>query len=224
MDTRKHLVDIGCVLEGEFFFALKSGRIATTYVNIDPLLTRPAMLNMVAKSMAASLVLSSAISPPRVVAGPAVGAIPLVYAASAQHYHFCRKCFVEDSNHLYTVFTEKNGDNFILDRLGFKQTVNGRKVWVVEDIATTGQSAKKTAEEIEAAGGIVVAYSFIWNRDPNKVNAKTMGAPVLSLIEEPIDSYVATEHPMWGTWPLVADIGHSDKFPDYPGPRIKLIS
>jgi orotate phosphoribosyltransferase len=125
-----------------------------------------------------------------------------------------------------TVFAEKDGDDFKLDRLGFKKTVNGRKVWVVEDIATTGQSAKKTAEVIEAAGGKVIAFSFIWNRNPEAVNTSTMGAPVLSLITEPIQSYVATEHPMWGIWPVVSDIGHGhpDKFPDYSGPRINLVS
>lgn len=212
-----------CVLEGEFFFALKSGKIATRYVNIDPLLTKPAALDTIARSMALAQLNSSAMYPTHVVAGPAVDAVPLIYAVSREHCDLGNMAF-DDTGRLDTVFAEKHGDDFILDRLGFEKAVRGRKIWIVEDVTTTGQSAKKTGAAIEKAGGLIVAYSFIWNRDPIKVNSQTMSAPVQSLITESIESYAPGNHSRWGVWPMVSDICHPDKFPDYPGPRITLLT
>ncbi len=216
MDVRKILVDLGCVLEGEFIIALKKGGVASKYVNIDPLLTRPDLLEMVAEAMATKACFSSAMYPPTVIAGPAVGAIPLVYAVERQNH-----LFNTNRPRLSTVFAEKDSDNFILDRLGFKKAVFGQKVWVVEDIATTGDSAKRTGKVIKDAGGDVVGYSFIWNR--GGVTTKDMGGTVISLINESIKSWQPEEHPNWGEWPLVTDIGHPDNFPDYPGPKITLL-
>lgn len=216
MDVRKILADLGCVLEGEFVIALKKGGVASKYVNIDPLLTRPDLLEEIARKIVASASLSSVIYPPKVIAGPAVGAIPLVYLVERAYQDF-----IPFTSRRKTVFAEKSGDDFVLDRLGFKKAVENQYVWVVEDIATTGDSAKQTGKAIEDAGGIVVGYSFIWNR--GGVTSEHMGAPVLSLIDEAIESWAPEEHPHWGKWPLVTDIGHPDKFPDYPGPRITLL-
>ena len=216
MDVRQILVSLGCVLEGEFIIALKKGGVASKYVNIDPLLTRPDLLEIVAEAMATKANLSSALYPPTVIAGPAIGAIPLVYAVERQN-----PLFSKTRPRLKTVFAEKDGSGFVLDRLGFKKAVLGQKIWVVEDIATTGDSAKQTGKAIEDAGGRVVGYSFIWNR--GGVTTKDMGATVLSLINESIKSWEPEEHPHWGDWPLVTDIGHPEKFPDYPGPRITLL-
>jgi hypothetical protein len=52
-----------------------------------------------------------------------------------------------------------------------------------------------------------------------------MGVPVLTaLIHEYIKTHKAGEHTMWGTWPLVTDIGHPEQAEDYEGPRITLLS
>ncbi len=216
MDTREILANLGCVLEGEFIIALKKAGVASKYVNIDPLLTRPDLLEEIAREIVASASLSSAMYPPTVVAGPAVGAIPLVYLVERVYHDF-----IPVIPRRKTVFAEKNKDGFVLDRLGFKEAVEGQSVWIVEDIGTTGDSAKQTGEAIVAAGGRISGYSFIWNR--GGVTNELMGAPVLSLINEAIESWAPEEHPHWGKWPLVTDVGHPGKFPDYPGPRITLL-
>lgn len=217
MDVRQTLSDLGCVLEGEFIFALKKGNVASKYINIDPLLSRPQHLERVADKISSQTMFSSALYPPTVVAGPAVGAIPLVYAVERA---YCNQSIRADR--LRVVFAEKNEGGFILDRLGFKEAVFGQPVWVVEDIATTGDSAKQTGQAIEEAGGKIVGYSFIWNR--GEVTSEHMDAPVLSLIKEPIEFWAPQDHPYWGEWPLVTDIGHPEKFPDYPGPKIRLLT
>jgi orotate phosphoribosyltransferase len=216
MDVRQTLADLGCVLEGEFIIALKKGRVASKYINVDPLLTRPELLEVVAEQMASEVILCSALYPPTVIAGPAVGAIPLVYAVERQ-YHILNP----NQRRLATAFAEKCGDGFTLDRQGFKEAVKDKYVWVVEDIATSGDSAKQTGKSIEDAGGLVIGYGFIWNR--GGVTSEHMDAQVFSLIDESVESWGPEEHPHWGEWPLVTDIGHPDKFTDYPGPRITLL-
>lgn len=211
IDIKEVLRGCGCIHTGDYFFAFKSGRVSQTYICIDPLLTFPIYLNAVASMLTRT---SKGFS---VIAGPAVGALPLIYAsAGAVAHHF-------DNEGLRTVFVEKEADGFILNRMGFASAVSGKKVLIVEDIGSTGASAKATGAAIEAAGGTVVGYRFIWNRDPGRINEEKMGAPVFSLVEEAIESFAPDEHPMWGIWPLVTDVGHPEKFPDYPGPRLKVL-
>ncbi|MEK7639000.1 MAG: phosphoribosyltransferase family protein [Patescibacteria group bacterium] len=214
INARNILVELGCVHEGDYFFALKSSKVATKYINIDPLLTQPHHLHSIANALV-SLVPSRHLEPYLTFAGPAVGAIPLVYEAA--------RVMVEISGwRAQAVFAEKTPTGFSLQRAGFAAAVHKRVVVIVEDIATTGESAKKTAEAVRAAGGEVVCFCFIWNR--GGVSEKDMGAPVYSLIEEPVQTWQPGEHPKWGVWPLVTDVGHPDTFQDYQGGRIKLLA
>jgi orotate phosphoribosyltransferase len=214
INVREILTDCGCVLEGEFFFALKSnGRVSTKYINIDPLLTYPAYLFAIAN------VLMRESRGFTAIAGPAVGAIPLVYAAAEVVMHR-----FPDNRALRTAFAEKVEDGFTFDRMSFAEAVRGQRTIIVEDIGSRGDSARATGAVVEAAGGTVSQYNFIWIRDQELVNEKTMGAPVYSLINEPVKSWMPEEHTHWGKWPLVTDVGHPEKFPDYPGPLISVLT
>ena len=105
--------------------------------------------------------------------------------------------------------------------MGFAAAIHGRKVLVLEDVTTTGSSSKAVGELVQKAGGEVIGYSCIWNR--GSISREIMGAPFYSLVEESIPTWKAGEHEAWGKWPLVEDVGHPEHFPDYPGPRIKLL-
>jgi orotate phosphoribosyltransferase len=213
VDAREILQECGCILEGEYFFALKNGGLVSTkYVNIDPLLTYPVYLRAIANMLMRDSRDFEAI------AGPAVGAIPLVYAAAEAVVHR-----FEDNRSLRAAFAEKIGDGFAFDRMRFAEAVHGRKTIIVEDIGSRGESARATGEVVRKAGGIAIRYNLVWNRNPELVNESTMGGPVFSLVTEYIPSWKPEEHPMWGTWPLVSNIGHPENFPDYPGPRISLL-
>lgn len=210
MDVRKTIADAGCVLEGQFFFALKKRpNVSTKYINIDPLFTYPQAI----------LVIGAMLAHPwegeyDVIAGPAVGGIPVVYSVANG----------SNKKDVRAVWADKQEDGtFALERMGFVQAVRGKRVLVVEDVTSTGSSTLAVCDLVRENGGILVGASVIWNR--GNVTEYDVGAPKLHcLVTESVTTYKADEHPMWGTWPLVEDIGHPDHFPDYPGPRIKLLS
>ncbi len=207
-DIRAEIVKAGGVLKGNYFFALKEkGRIATEYVNVDPVFTFPHLVESLGIMMIERWKWTA-----EVVAGPAVGGIPLVYAAAnVSRLHAVR-----------TVWADKQKDgSFAFERMRFMEAVRGRQALVVEDVTSSGSSARSVGKLIEDAGGTVLAYAFVWNR--GGVTEEKMGAPVHSLVEERIPSFAITEHSMWGLWPLVTDIGHPDYYPDYPGPRVTLL-
>jgi orotate phosphoribosyltransferase len=68
-------------------------------------------------------------------------------------------------------------------------------VLVVEDILTTGGSARLVVEAVAAAGGTVVGVGALCNR--GGVSAQQIGAPVLfSLSTVPMESFAAEECPL----------------------------
>jgi orotate phosphoribosyltransferase len=208
VDIRKAIADTGAVLEGEFFFALKSrDKVSTKYINLDPVFTYPELV----ESLGVLL-----IKPWKglfeAIAAPAVGGIPLMYAAAA----------VIASPKV--AWADKKSDGtFAFERMGFARAVKGKRVLLLEDIVSTGDSVRTVGVLVEAAGGTLVGASFVWNR--GKVTAQAAGVPELtSLVEESVETWNAGEHPMWGKWPLVGDIGHPEYFPNYPGQRINLVT
>lgn len=208
MDVQHEIAKAGGLLKGEYFFALKKeGRIATEYVNMDPVFTYPRVMPLLG-----SLLLARHRFKATAIAGPAVGGIPLIYAAASNSLLYG----------IRTVWADKQKDgSFAFERMGFAQAVEGSEVLVVEDVTTTGSSALAVGRLIEAAGGRVLGYEFVWNR--GGVTEDIMGAPVHALVERKIESFDYSEHPEWGNWPLVADIGHPEHYPNYPGPRINLL-
>jgi orotate phosphoribosyltransferase len=69
------------------------------------------------------------------------------------------------------------------------ERVRGKIVLVVEDILTTGGSARKVVELIREKGGIVIGVSALWNRGSVTKNALGNVPWLYSLIEYPIPTY-----------------------------------
>lgn len=207
-ELREALAEVGAVLEGEFFFALKKqGNVSLKYINIDPVFTRSGLVQSIGQDLANPWLREA-----EAFAAPAVGGIPLLYAAAKAHAFYPTVAWADK---------QKDG-TFAFERMGFAKALKGKRVALLEDIVSTGSSAHAVAELVRQAGGEVIGASFVWNR--GNVTAEQLGVPVLhSLIEESVEVFKAGEHPMWGTWPLVADIGHPEYFPDYQGPKIKLL-
>lgn len=210
-DVRKTIGDVGGLLEGAYFIALKKKpNISTKYVNIDPLLSHPPLMLKVGGLLVKQWEGFDTI------AAPAVGGIPVAYAAALSLY-------TSTGKKARVVWADKSGNgDFALERMGFAEAVRGKRVLVVEDVTSTGSSTKAVCDLVTECGGRLVGASVIWNR--GGVSQRDIGAPKLtSLVSEQIKTWEAGKHEKWGIWPLVTDVGHPDHFPDYPGPRVKIL-
>lgn len=223
MDIKLNLKRRGVILEGMHFFILKSGKVATMYVNIDPVFTDPRFLEFIGGALVAPFEEAC-----EAIVAPAVGGIPLMYAAE-QYLHFRKLNQTMDTDtdpHTYvsTAWADKRHDGtFEFARMGFKKAVAGKRVVVVEDITTTGDSMGVTAALAKEAGGIIVGAACIWNR--GGITAESLSIPKFhALVTESIPSWHAGEHPEWGRWPIVSDVGHPERYPNYPGGMVNILS
>lgn len=88
------------------------------------------------------------------------------------------------------VYPEKI-DGKMVFRRSYDKILKNKRVWIVEDIITTGGSVEKTMMAIEKCGGKIAGISAIWNRGTWQENS----IPVLSLINEIVPSYWPDECP-----------------------------
>ena len=80
----------------------------------------------------------------------------------------------------------------------FDNTIKGRKVWITEDVMTTGGSVQKVIDSVNNLGGIVIGVSLIWNRlgkSPFE-DASLYEIFLVSLFNEKIDKWEEAECPL----------------------------
>jgi len=84
--------------------------------------------------------------------------------------------------------------------------VKGKKVLLIEDIITTGRSVMNIIKCIEKHGGKVIEIRCIWNRsDKDHINilhgkkeVMDTSVPILSIINDPVESWEPDECPLCG--------------------------
>lgn len=215
---RDMLAKAGCILEGQFFFALKkAGLVTLKYIDIDPVFTDPAAVWSLGRAL-----IQPFAGRFNCIVGPAIGGIPLVYASAFAAISGLD--MTQEVHIVTTAFAEKKGDGFSFDRMAFAKAVKGRNVLVVEDISSTGDTTKAVCDLAKEAGGNLVGASLVWNR--GDITADMINVPELhALVTERVQTYnVSEDPPGWGQLPLVSDIGHPDYYPNYKGPRITLLA
>ncbi len=187
------------VLTGHFVYA--SGQHGRQYINKDRLSMYPHMLQPLAYGLACRS--PTGTDAPQVVAATAVGAICLGHQVALHLRH----------NPL-SLFAEKKGDTFVFQR-GYDREIRSKRVLVVEDILTTGGSARRMVEAVHAAGGRVVGLMALWNR--GGVRAADVGlddiTPFTCLLQLPLDQWPADQCPLClqGV-PVNTDVGHGARF------------
>ena len=167
------LEERGAVLRGHF--RLSSGRHSDVFVQKfrvfeDPLLTR---------TLGEQMAQMFENDPFDTVASPAVGAIVLGYSvalASASRM----------------IFSEREGDDMTFRR-GFNLAPNER-VLVVEDVVTTGGSAREVVDLVLAAGATPIGAAVLLDRsDPN--DPPDLGVPLRSLVRLDVASFTEDDCP-----------------------------
>ena len=142
MSLKDQLINIGAIRFGDF--TLASGKKSNVYIDIKMAMTHPEILKSIAVSVM-NLNLDW-----DVVAGVAVGGVPLAVASSLESlkpYIIIRK---EQKTHGLSSLII--GD------------VKGKRVVMIEDVTTSGGSALFGVEQIRQAGGVIVDIISVVDR------------------------------------------------------------
>ncbi len=169
VDLLAALKRTGALQEGHF--KLSSGLHSSRYVQCAKLLEDPSLAKAVGRALADRLRSFE----PESVLSPALGGVVIGYATAAAlevPFRFCER-----------------RDSVMLLRRGFELEPSERVV-VVEDVVTTGGSAREAGQVAGTAGAVVAAYGAVIDRSSGSA---AFEAPFVSLLEieayafEPVD-------------------------------------
>jgi len=163
--VRELLRQCGAYMEGHF--ELRSGRHSGGYVEKFRLLERPEIAGELCQALA------DAFRDARIerVAGPALGGVIIAYEVAR---HLGVPC----------AFAERTGE-----RLEFRRGFNfrsGERVLVVEDIVTTGGSARQVVDAVRQAGAHSIGAAVLVNRSGQPLD---LGVPAVTLLDLDIPSF-----------------------------------
>lgn len=216
MDTLELLRDYDAVLQ-DHHFVYKSGKHGPHYINMDSLFPFPELLLQLGNALARA---SGSRNDVDTVVGAATGGIPLAYfTALGMNDAYLRP-------HPKVVWADKKGDDFVFERAGYANHLNGKRVLVVEDLLNTGDTTKKVIAQAQLHGAVVVSVCVVCNRGSE--TAESLGVPRLeALCKVDFQAFASESCPLCeAAVPIVANIGHGEKFqlehPDYSGGYTKL--
>ncbi|KUO50306.1 MAG: orotate phosphoribosyltransferase [Desulfitibacter sp. BRH_c19] len=176
MLTREEIIEIlkktNSLKTGHFL--LSSGLHSDKYVQCALVLSYPWEAENLCKALAEKL----ADIDIEIVVGPALGGIVIAYELAR-------------ALNVPGIFAERT-DGEMAFRRGF-EIKPGQKVLVVEDVVTTGGSAKEAIKLIKEMGGDVVAVSSLIDRSGGKAD---FGVPFKALLELDIPTYKPEDCPM----------------------------
>ncbi|WDI30529.1 orotate phosphoribosyltransferase [Hyphococcus flavus] len=172
-DALKEFEEAGALQKGHFI--LSSGLHSDTYLNKSIVSMYPDRAERLCKVLAEKI--SAEISDIDYVISPAMGAIIYGY---------------ETARHLNTpfMFLERVDGEFQLRR-GFG-IEKGARIVVVEDIVSTGLSAREAISAVRKAGGEVLALGCLVDRSAGAVD---VGAPILPLLEMKVEAWEPDDLP-----------------------------
>lgn len=165
----------GAVLRGHF--ELSSGRHSDVFVQKFRVLEQPRLAQRFGESLAELFDKRF-----DVVAAPAVGAVVLGFATA----------LAADARSL---FAERVDGRMVLRR-GF-EIGRREKVLVVEDVVTTGGSAREVVDLVTQAGGEVVGVGALLDRvDASRNDRDVLGTQLRSLVKLQVDSWEPGDCPL----------------------------
>lgn len=164
-----------------------SGRHGSSYVNKDALYPHTAAASMVGAALARHFADAGV----ETVAGPTVGGVIMAQWTA----HHLSQLSGREVLAVYAEEEQAETGKRRVFRRGYDALIAGKRVLVVEDVLTTGGSARLVVEAVTAAGGIVVGVGALCNR--GGITALDLGAPrLVALTELPLESYPAEECPL----------------------------
>ncbi|HEX2239909.1 MAG TPA: orotate phosphoribosyltransferase [Actinomycetota bacterium] len=178
------LTDRGALLKGHF--RLSSGRHSDAFVQKFRVLEDPQLTRRFGEELASAV--GADID---VVASPAVGAVVLGFAVALA----CSARFV---------FAEREADRLAFRR-GFEIAPQER-VLIVEDVITTGGSARSVVDLVKSAGGEPVAVAALLDRSDSS-EPPALGAPLHALLRLELQSWDPDDCPLCNAGEPLQDPG-----------------
>ncbi len=198
-DALQVLQSTGALLEGHF--VLTSGRHAREYLNKDALYPHTAETSELCRQIA-----NLADSSTQVVAAPAIGGVILSQWV-AHHLSILLQTEV------LAVYAEPGLDNTLIFKRGYDLLIPGRQVLVVEDVLTTGGSAKKVVDAVRTLQGEVTGVSVLCNRGGVTIEQLGNVPWLLALTTLPMESYPPGDCPLCRDGvPISTEVGKGAEF------------
>jgi len=197
-EVLRNFAEAGAIItNGHFVYT--SGKHGSVYINKDMLFVDTRRISRLCEAMAANFSHEDI----DVVVGPEKGGIILSQWFA---YHYARY-----SAGVLAVYAEKAGNGFIFRR-GYGKLITGKRVFVIEDIITTGESVKSVIEAVHSAGGIVVGVGALCDR--GGITHETIGTPSLfSLIQLQLDSWDKASCPLCARGvPINTEVGKGREY------------
>lgn len=162
-----------------------SGRHGQSYVNKDALYPHTSETSQVCARIGQAFATEQV----EVVAGPTIGGVILAQWVAhhlSQHNQQPVLAFYAE---------EEAASGRRVFRRGYADLLPDRRVLVVEDVLTTGGSARKVVESVRAAGGQVVGLGALCNR--GGITAEMLTVPRFeALLEVALESWAPDECPL----------------------------
>ncbi len=177
------LEGVGAIVRNDHIL-YTSGRHGRDYVNKDAVYPYLGKIGELCREMARQFQDDGI----EVVIGPAIGGVILSQWVT---FHLLEL----GSADTLSVYAEKEKEDFVIKR-GYEQIVRGKRVLVVEDVLTTGGSAKKVIEVVRANEGVVCGLAVLCNR--GGVTPEDIGNPpkLIALSNLKMESWVPADCPM----------------------------
>ena len=188
-------------------FVLTSGKHSPIYINKDALYPHTEETSAVCRLMAEQVKELEIDA----VVGPALGGIILSQWTA---YHLTKI----KGREVYGLYTEKTADGGQILTRGYDKLVLGKKVLVVEDLTSTGGSAKKVVDLLKSLGSEVAAVVVMVNRNPKEVTQEYFGVPFFALDTFEVPAYEEADCPLCKSGVAInTSAGHGKKYLESKG-------
>lgn len=184
-----------------------SGRHGSSYVNKDAVYVHTEAISKLCLHMANQYMADEI----EIVAGPTIGGVVLSQWVAG---HLNSRRAAGETLALFAEEEDGPDGKVRVFKRGYDRLIGGKSVVVVEDVLTTGGSARKVIEAVRALGGQVLGLSVLCNR--GAVTAEQVGGvPIHALTSVSMDSYAEEECPLCKRGvPVNTQIGKGKAFLD----------
>jgi len=194
--------EVGALLDGHFVY--DSGLHGFRYMNKDAVYPRVRLTSVLCLDIARHFS-DEKVFGIDVVAAPAIGGVILCTWTA----HWLGKLTEREA---LSVYAEKDNLQFVFKR-GYDKLLAGRRVLVVEDVLTTGGSARGVVEAVRTCGGKVVGVGVLCNRGGVTLEGVANPPELFALLNVVFEAWPAAECPLCARGvPINTDVGKGREF------------